>query len=110
MSATTAIKPKNRVEKFTELLDALPFHQRYDLHKLLGHVGSHRLTRLLNPLNDRLGDFNATEVGALANLLNMTPQDLIMNWGLGRNTITLDEADALVADEGYVFGLVNHIA
>ena len=110
-TATAEIKQKNRVELFTEqVLDKLPYGVRASLHKSLGHHGSHRLTRLLNPLADSLGDFTAQEVKALAEVLDMPAHELIMDWGLGRNEITIDEANELVAEEGYVWGLVHHIA
>ncbi len=109
MSTATAIKPKNRVESFNELLDGLEHKDRVILHKLLGHNGSNRLTRLINPMADNLGEFTAKEVAILSELLSIPAHELIMHWGLGRNMITLDEANELVQGAGYAWGLVNHI-
>lgn len=110
-TATAEIKQKNRVELFTEqVLDKLPYAVRASLHKRLGHSGSNRLTRLLNPLADSLGDFTAQEVKTLSEVLEMPAHELIMEWGLGRNAITIDQANELVANDGYAWGLVHHIA
>lgn len=110
-TATAEIKQKNRVELFIEQkLDKLPYSVRASLHKSLGHPGSHRLTRLLNPLADSLGDFTAQEVKALAEVLKVPAHELITEWGLGRNVITIDEANELVQDDGFAWGLVHHIA
>lgn len=110
-TATAEIKQKNRVELFIEQkLDKLPYEVRASLHKRLGHHGSHRLTRLLNPLADSLGDFTAQEVKTLAEVLDMPAHELIMDWGLGRNAITIDQANELVGEDGFEWGLVHHIS
>lgn len=110
-TATAEPKQKNRVELFTEqVLDKLPYAVRASLHRRLGHHGSNRLSRLINPLADSLGDFTAQEVKALAEVVEVPAHELIMDWGLGRNVITLDEANELVQEDGYVWGLVHHIA
>ena len=115
-TATAEPKAKNRVELFTEqVLDKLPYAVRASLHRRLGHHGSNRLTRLINPLADSLGDFTAQEVKALAEVLaeasiDVPAHELITEWGLGRNAISIDEANELVANDGFAWGLVHHIA
>ena len=79
--------------------------QTYDsLHRILGYSTTNRISRLLNPEADNLGSFTAHEVGKLSEALNIPPQDLIREWGLGVNIITLDEANALVQEQGMEIG------
>lgn len=107
----TAIKPKNKVERFTEYLENNLTKQQYDnLSYLLGYSTTNRISRLINPSLDNLSQFNANEVAILANELSkntehpVTPQDLILEWGLGVKVITLDEANALVQEQGLELG------
>lgn len=113
MTATTAmaIKPKNRVERFREYLENNLIADDYNnLHLRLGHVGSHRITRLLNPTKDNLNQFDAEEVVILAKMLKTTPQDLVFGWGIGQDNISLTQANSMVAPEGCTIGVVEHIA
>lgn len=113
MTATTAlaIKPKNRVELFQELLTNNLIADDYNnLHLRLGHTGTHRITRLLNPTKDNLSQFDAEEVLILAKMLKTTPQELIFTWGIGQDNITLSQANSMVAPEGSMIGVVAHVA
>ena len=101
----TAINPKNKVERFVDYLQTNLSKQAYEnLSKTFGYNTTNRVSRLLNPSADLLGQFNAKEVAILAEMLEVFPQDLIMDWGLGVQAITLDEANALVKDDGLELG------
>lgn len=103
--STTAIKPKNQVERFVEFLQQNLSAGEYNtLYLAMGHNATNRLTRLLNPESGNLGGFNASEVEVLSQKLRIPPQDLITQWGLGISTITLDEANALVQEQGIALG------
>lgn len=110
MQSATAIKPLNRTERFIEFLQTNLNKQTYDsLHRILGYTTTNRISRLLNPEADNLGSFTAHEVGKLSEALNIPPQELIREWGLGVNVITLDEANALVRELGMEVGF-SHAA
>lgn len=101
----TAIKPKNKVERFVEYLQTTLSKQTYEnLSYTFGYDTTNRISRLLNPSADLLSKFNAKEVAILADLLDVTPQELIMTWGLGIEVITLDEANVLVQKQGLELG------
>ena len=105
MQSATAIQPKNRTERFIEFLQHKLDEETYDrLHFTLGYKTTNRISRLLNPEADNLGSFTAHEVGKLSEALNIPPQELIREWGLGVNIITLDEANALVQEQGMEIG------
>lgn len=108
---TVAIKPKSKSELFTEYLQENLSKSQYDtLYLRLGMTNTNRLTRMLNPDDNRLGDFSSGEVMILANLLRVSPEDLIMDWGLGVNNITLDQANQMVKNQGIEIGFVQHAA
>jgi len=46
----------------------------------------------------------------LSKLINANPQDLIFQWGVGKKSITLEEANELVRHQGYEWGLQAHVA
>lgn len=107
----TAIKPKNKTELFIELLeDRLTAGQYNNLHILLGHNGSHRVTRLLNPTCDKLAEFNLEEVYIFSKMLRVTPTELVFDWGVGKDNISLSQAEAMVEDEGMSIGPIQHAA
>lgn len=111
MSTATAIKPPTKTEQFDAYLRNELTKEQYDnMHILLGYQGRNRITRLLNPENDNLGDFNANEIAKLSEWLKVPAHDLIMEWGLGKNVVTLDEANQLVQSTGLMVGFLNHAA
>lgn len=105
MQSSSAIEPQKRTERFIEFLQNKLDEESFDrLHFLLGYKTTNRLSRLLNPAVDNLGRFTAQEVGKLSAALNIPPQDLIREWDLGVNVITLYEANALVRELGMKVG------
>lgn len=111
MLTATAVKPKNRVERFREYLEKQLIADDYNnLHLRLGHAGTHRITRLLNPTKDNLNQFDAEEVVILARMLKTTPQELVFTWGIGQDNITLSQANSMVMVEGCAIGVVKHVA
>jgi hypothetical protein len=111
MTATATIKPKSKSELFADYLKSNLSKQAYDsLHLELGYGTTNRLTRLLRPDSNNLGQFTASEVSTLSALLSeksetpITPQDLIVEWGLGVEVITIDEANRLVQYQGLELG------
>lgn len=107
----TAINPPTKTEQFDAYLRKELTKEQYDnMHILLGYQGRNRITRILNPETGDLGNFNATEIATLAQWLKVPAHDLIMDWGLGKNVVTLDEANRLVQTAGLEVGFLNHAA
>lgn len=108
--SATAIQPKSRTERFIEFLKDKLGDETFDrLHLALGYKTTNRISRLLNPAADNLSCFTAQEVGKLSEALSIPPQDLIHEWDLGVNVITLGEANALVRELGMKVGF-SHAA
>ena len=53
---------------------------------------------------------SAFHIAKIAQLINVEPQVLILEWGAGCDRITLDEANELVKSQGYQWGVQTHVA
>lgn len=80
-----------------------------NLFLLLG-VTKNRVTWLLNPEADNHTKMTAEEVACWAEVLGLDRSELIMKFGCGWKTITPNEADQLVREEGMEFTLIPHVA
>lgn len=107
----TAIKPLSKTEEFALWLEDNLYKRDFDqLYILFGLKNTNRITRILNPETGDLGEFSAEEVGIISRLSKVPPQELIREWGLGTNVITLREANQLVQTEGLEVGFIQHAA
>lgn len=83
----------------------LTAHEYENLADTIG-CGPKRLTRMENGTTD----FLLEEIIELAKLLNRHPTDLIMEYGIGKKNISLEDMDALLAGEGMELGIIAHAA
>lgn len=83
----------------------LTAHEYENLAEAIG-CGPKRLTRMENGTTD----FLLEEIIELAKLLNRHPTDLIMEYGIGKKNISLEDMDALLAGEGMELGIIAHAA
>lgn len=92
--------------KFAEHLKAeLSAAQFEVLYETMG-ITLYRFNKLMNGKTD----WKVPEIGVLASQLQRDPLELIMEFGIGRNLITLEEMDQLAADQGLAIALVANAA
>lgn len=53
---------------------------------------------------------SAQHIAKISQLINVDPHVLILEWGVGCDKITLDEANDLVKPLGYNWGIQTHVA
>jgi hypothetical protein len=102
------VKPLTKSEEFTLYLkrniSTLDFIK---LHSYLGRQTTNRLTRLLNPIENKLGQFEASEILVVAQLLNVPPSELVEKWGLGLDALSVNQMNQMIQPEGLQLGFVT---
>ena len=92
--------------KFAQYLkDELSAAQFEVLHETIG-ITVYRFNKLINGKTDWYLD----EIGKVAKELQRDPLELIMEFGVGRQLITMEELDQLAAGQGLEIALVAHAA